>query len=95
MFKTAIFTSVASASAAPFVCQNPQVTWCYKAPEKACLDVFTQMDKLTKQAMDVLPNKSIRTKTVYELLQAGKEFKETWTVEQPGDGFVYISVLKF
>ena len=52
------------------------------------------MDAATKQAMDALPDKAIGTKTD-ELLKAGKEFKETWTIEQPGDGFVYISVLKF
>ena len=45
MFKTALLAiGLTSAEKLPivkdFVCQNPEVTWCYKAPEKACLDVF-------------------------------------------------------
>ena len=52
------------------------------------------MNALSKQAMDALPDKNISAKTD-QLLQAGSEFKETWTIEKPGDGFVYISVLKF
>ena len=42
----------------------------------------------------MIPDKAISDK-IKGILMKGKEFNEIWKVEQPGDGFVYFSALKF
>ena len=76
-----------------FVCQNQEVTWCYKTTKAACLDVFTQMNADTKKLMDALPDANVAKKTEI-LLYGGSEFNSTWVLTEDGDD-LYISVLKF
>ena len=81
-------------AAGNFTCVNPEVTSCYKAKVDECFTNFEKDDQNSFKALDVLPDRNISDK-IKGILMKGKEFNEIWKVEQPGDGFVYFSALKF
>ena len=77
-----------------FTCVNPEVTNCYQADIDDCWTALNDADTFTEQKAEAMDDQDVAA-ALKKLLLSGSEFKEMWKVEQPGDGHVYFSILKF
>lgn len=76
-------------------CKFPPVQDCYTRPIDTCWEAMVAKDKLTKSALDALPDASVAA-GIEKLLVDGSEFKEIWEVTQDKDaGVVHLTAYKF